>query len=102
LLNIKCKELIDGTFETENFTGRKKSWFGHPQGRPLYQPSVDPQLMDACGLEFARLFAGIGAQKVLTARFRASPRVDDRQVSESSGGLCPQNQANNHAPTRFT
>lgn len=28
---------------------------------------VDPQLMDACGLEFARLFAGIGAQKVLTA-----------------------------------
>jgi xanthine phosphoribosyltransferase len=34
---------------------------------------VDPQLMDACGLEFARLFAGIGAQKVLTAEFRASP-----------------------------
>jgi len=28
---------------------------------------VDPELMDACGVEFARLFAGIGAQKVLTA-----------------------------------
>ncbi|HOE35061.1 MAG: xanthine phosphoribosyltransferase [Chloroflexi bacterium] len=28
---------------------------------------VDPKLMDACGAEFARLFAGINAQKVLTA-----------------------------------
>jgi len=28
---------------------------------------VDPMLMDACGLEFARLFADIGATKILTA-----------------------------------
>ena len=28
---------------------------------------VDPQLMDACGREFARRFQGIGATKVLTA-----------------------------------
>jgi xanthine phosphoribosyltransferase len=28
---------------------------------------VDPTLMDACGLEFARLFANIGATKILTA-----------------------------------
>jgi xanthine phosphoribosyltransferase len=28
---------------------------------------VDPQLMDACGKEFARLFADVGAQRVLTA-----------------------------------
>jgi xanthine phosphoribosyltransferase len=28
---------------------------------------VDPLLMDACGREFARLFAGVGATKVLTA-----------------------------------
>jgi len=28
---------------------------------------VDPQLMDACGEEFARRFRGIGATKVLTA-----------------------------------
>ncbi|MFZ3071519.1 MAG: xanthine phosphoribosyltransferase [Anaerolineaceae bacterium] len=28
---------------------------------------VDPMLMDACGMEFARLFASCGAQKVLTA-----------------------------------
>lgn len=28
---------------------------------------VDPVLMDACGQEFARLFAGVGATRVLTA-----------------------------------
>lgn len=28
---------------------------------------VDPLLMDACGREFARIFSGIGATKVLTA-----------------------------------
>lgn len=28
---------------------------------------VDPALMEACGQEFARLFAGVGATKVLTA-----------------------------------
>ena len=28
---------------------------------------VDPQLMDACGREFANIFAGIGATKILTA-----------------------------------
>ncbi|HEX7973225.1 MAG TPA: xanthine phosphoribosyltransferase [Anaerolineales bacterium] len=28
---------------------------------------VDPQLMDACGQEFARIFRGIGATKILTA-----------------------------------
>jgi len=28
---------------------------------------VDPGLMDACGREFARLFAGLGATKILTA-----------------------------------
>ncbi len=28
---------------------------------------VDPQLMDACGREFARLFAHVGATRVLTA-----------------------------------
>jgi xanthine phosphoribosyltransferase len=28
---------------------------------------VDPQLMDACGEEFARRFAGLGATRVLTA-----------------------------------
>jgi xanthine phosphoribosyltransferase len=28
---------------------------------------VDPVLMDACGKEFARLFAGVGATRVLTA-----------------------------------
>jgi len=28
---------------------------------------VDPMLMDACGREFARLFAGVGATKILTA-----------------------------------
>jgi len=28
---------------------------------------VDPVLMDACGQEFARLFAGVGAMRVLTA-----------------------------------
>jgi xanthine phosphoribosyltransferase len=28
---------------------------------------VDPQLMDACGREFARRFAGVGATKILTA-----------------------------------
>ena len=28
---------------------------------------VDPQLMDACGREFARRFQGVGATKVLTA-----------------------------------
>ena len=28
---------------------------------------VDPRLMDACGREFARLFDGIGATKILTA-----------------------------------
>jgi xanthine phosphoribosyltransferase len=28
---------------------------------------VDPGLMDACGQEFARLFAGLGATKILTA-----------------------------------
>ena len=28
---------------------------------------VDPQLMDACGREFAKLFASVGATKVLTA-----------------------------------
>ena len=28
---------------------------------------VDPNLMDACGLEFARLFATLGAEKILTA-----------------------------------
>ncbi len=28
---------------------------------------VDPMLMDACGQEFAKIFAGIGATKILTA-----------------------------------
>jgi len=28
---------------------------------------VDPDLMDACGLEFARLFANVGATRILTA-----------------------------------
>lgn len=28
---------------------------------------VDPTLMDACGAEFARLFRGVGAEKILTA-----------------------------------
>lgn len=28
---------------------------------------VDPELMDACGQEFARRFAGVGATKILTA-----------------------------------
>jgi xanthine phosphoribosyltransferase len=28
---------------------------------------VDPALMDACGIEFARLFAGVGATRILTA-----------------------------------
>lgn len=28
---------------------------------------VDPELMDACGREFARIFHGIGATKILTA-----------------------------------
>jgi xanthine phosphoribosyltransferase len=28
---------------------------------------VDPELMDACGMEFARLFAGVGATRILTA-----------------------------------
>lgn len=28
---------------------------------------VDPGLMDACGIEFARRFAGLGATKILTA-----------------------------------
>jgi xanthine phosphoribosyltransferase len=28
---------------------------------------VDPELMDACGVEFARLFGGIGATHILTA-----------------------------------
>ncbi len=28
---------------------------------------VDPQLMDACGKEFARRFAGVGATRILTA-----------------------------------
>lgn len=28
---------------------------------------VDPLLMDACGREFARLFSGVGATKILTA-----------------------------------
>ncbi len=28
---------------------------------------VDPQLMDVCGLEFARRFRGLGATKILTA-----------------------------------
>jgi xanthine phosphoribosyltransferase len=28
---------------------------------------VDPQLMDACGREFARRFAGVGATRILTA-----------------------------------
>jgi xanthine phosphoribosyltransferase len=28
---------------------------------------VDPELMDACGQEFARLFADVGATKILTA-----------------------------------
>lgn len=28
---------------------------------------VDPTLMDACGAEFARLFAGVGATRILTA-----------------------------------
>lgn len=28
---------------------------------------VDPELMEACGKEFARLFADVGAQRVLTA-----------------------------------
>ncbi len=28
---------------------------------------VDPQLMEACGKEFARLFADVGAQRILTA-----------------------------------
>ncbi len=28
---------------------------------------VDPELMEACGREFARLFAGVGARRILTA-----------------------------------
>ncbi len=28
---------------------------------------VDPELMDACGVEFAKLFGSVGAEKVLTA-----------------------------------
>jgi xanthine phosphoribosyltransferase len=28
---------------------------------------VDPELMDACGIEFARMFAGVGATRILTA-----------------------------------
>ena len=28
---------------------------------------VDPELMEACGAEFAKLFANVGAQRILTA-----------------------------------
>lgn len=33
----------------------------------LINHQVDPQLMDACGVEFAKRFANIGATKILTA-----------------------------------
>ena len=52
---------------------------------------VDPQLMDACGREFARRFRNAGSDQDPHRRnFRHRPGVDDRFPFRSAGSLRPQ------------
>ena len=51
---------------------------------------VDPILMDACGAEFARLFAGTPAVKILTAEISGIGPRDGREISQPARGLRAQ------------
>ena len=52
---------------------------------------VDPLLMDACGREFARLFASVQRDQGADGRdLRHCPGPDDRHPSRSAGCLCAQ------------
>ena len=43
---------------------------------------VDPILMDACGAEFARMFANLGATRILTAEISGIASPDDSPNGE--------------------
>ena len=61
---------------------------------------VDPTLMDACGKEFARIFHGTRATKILTAEISGAPALMTANIS-----ICPLSmRAENPlpCPVRFT
>ena len=59
---------------------------------------VDPALMDACGKEFAKRFAGIGATRILTAEISGHrSSTDDSHAYGSASCICSQIQAHHHA-----
>ena len=59
---------------------------------------VDPALMDACGREFAKRFADVGATKILTAEISGiAPAHHHGLSSWAACCVCAQDKTDHHA-----